>query len=311
MKAIQAPDYGTPDILEFKTDVAEPTLKPDQVLVEVRAAGLNPFDVKVLSGAYKASMPLEFPLTFGGDVAGVVTQVGKGASAFKVGDEVYGSAIALSGGSGAYAELATMSAEKTALKPKNASFNEAAALPVAGATAVEAIADHIKLQQSQKILIHGGAGGVGHLAIQYAKSLGAHVITTASTKDAEFVKGLGADEVIDYQTQQFEQEFNALDAVFVTVAGDVPAKSYQVLKPGGTLVLIVAPVDEELAKKHQVNAIYQGSDTSTSKFQRLAKLVEDGALKVHLDRVFPLEQAREAFAHLSQGHPQGKVVLKV
>ncbi|HCR81458.1 MAG: NADPH:quinone reductase Zn-dependent oxidoreductase [Candidatus Pacebacteria bacterium GW2011_GWB1_47_8] len=311
MQAVQAAQYGEPSILEFKEDVAEPTPKPNQVLVTVYAAGLNPFDAMVLAGVYRDSMPLALPFTVGGDLAGVITQLGEKVTNFKVGDEVYGSAIAISGGSGAYARLATMNAEKTALKPVNVNFVEAAALPVAGMTAVEAIADHIKLQPGQRILIHGGAGGVGHVAVQYAKSIGAQVITTVAGRDVEFVKRLGADEVVDYQTQQFEEIFSDLDAVFDTVGGAVSTKSYQVLKAGRPLVLIVSRPDEKLAQRHHVKVIRQSTDTSAPKLQRLARLVEKGTLKVHIDRTFTLDQTRAAFDHLATGHPQGKVVIKI
>lgn len=299
MKAVQASGYGGSEVLAIK-DIAQPEQKPGHILVEVHAAGLNPFDVKVLSGGYKEMIPLTFPFTFGGDFAGVRKDTG---------EEVYGTAIVLSGGSGAYAELAAVNPQKLAPKPKNVSFVEAAGLPVAGMTAVEAIADHMKLQRGQKVLIHGGAGGVGHFAIQYAKSLGAYVITTVSADDVQFVKDLGADEVIDYKTQQFETVVSGVDAVLDTIGGEVSEKSYQVLKPGGTLVLLVAQVNEELTKKYGVVAIRQGTNTDAPSLKRLAGLVENGALKVHIDKVFPLDQVGDAFAHLSSGHPRGKVIL--
>lgn len=310
MKAVQINRYGGPEVLEVE-DIPQPIPKKDQILVEVHAAGLNPFDLKVLSGAYQEMIPLQFPVTFGGDMAGVVTQIGEGVSELKLGDEVYGSAIVLSGGSGAYAETAKVSVAKIAAKPKTANFEEAAALPVAGLTAVEAVADQAKLQKGQKILIHGGAGGVGHMAIQFAKSVGAYVATTVSGDDKEFVKGLGADKIIEYKTQAFEELLKNYDAVLDTVGGQVSEKSYAVIKRGGVLVLLVNQVNEELAKKYGITAVRQQSQTDTPRLKRLAELVDSGKIRVHIDRVFPLEQVREAFKHLEEGHPRGKIVLKL
>lgn len=310
MKVVQINRYGGPEVLEVK-DIPQPTPKKDQILVEVYAAGLNPFDLKILSGAYQKMIPLQFPMTFGGDIAGVVTQMGEGVSEFKLGDEVYGSAIVLSGGSGAYAETAKANVAKIAVKPKTANFEEAAALPVAGLTAVEAVADQAKLQKGQKILIHGGAGGVGHIAIQFAKSVGVYVATTVNGDDKEFVKGLGADKIIEYKTQAFEELLKDYDAVLDTVGGQVAEKSYTVIKRGGVLVLLVSQVNEELAEKYGITAIRQQSQTDTPQLKRLTELVDSGKIKVHIDKVFPLEQAKEAFRHLEEGHPRGKVVLKM
>lgn len=311
MKAVQINAYGGSEVLEVNENAPTPTPGKGQVLIEVYAAGLNPFDIKVLSGAYKDMIPLKFPVTFGGDFAGVVIQAGGEVSDFNIGDEVYGTAIVLSGGSGAYAQMTVANTQKVAYKPKNISFTEAAALPVAGLTAVEAIVDQIKLQKDQKILIHGGAGGVGHLAIQYAKSIAAYVITTVSGNDIEYAKILGADEVLDYKTQAFESILKDLDAVLDTVGGQVSEKSYQVLKKGGILVLLVSQVDEELAQKYGITAIRQQSKTDAPQLRRLSELVDGGKIKVHVDKVFPLEQIQEAFKYQEEVHPKGKVVLKI
>lgn len=311
MKAVQINTYGGSEVLGVHENIPTPIPGKGQVLIEVHAAGLNPFDIKVLSGAYKEMIPLKFPVTFGGDFSGVLTQVGEGVSDFQIGDEVYGTAIVLSGGSGAFAQMTVANTQKVAYKPKKVSFTEAAALPVAGLTAVEAITDQIKIQKDQRILIHGGAGGVGHMAIQYAKSVGAHVITTVSGDDIEYAKSLGADEVIDYKTQAFENNLQNLDAVLDTAGGQVSEKSYQVLKKGGILVLLVSQVDEELAQKYAVTAIRQQSKTDAPQLRRLSELVDGGKIKVHVDKSFPLDQVKEAFIHLKAGHPRGKVVISV
>ncbi len=310
MKAVQINRYGGADVLEIK-NIPAPTPKAEQVLVEVRAAGINPFDTKLLSGAYQKMIPLQFPVTYGGDFAGVITAVATGVKDFKVGDKVYGTAIVLSGGSGAYAEYASASVAKIAVKPRQFSFEEAAALPVAGISAMQAIAEHFKLQKGQKILIHGGAGGIGHMAIQLAKTVGAHVITTVSGDDFEFVKGLGADEVIDYKTQKFEELVHDIDAVFDTVGGETTHKSFHVLKHGGVLVSMLGVADAEHAKEHGITAIGQQTQTDTAHLQHLAEIVDNGNLKVHIDKTVPLDQVKDAYTHLASGHPRGKVVIKV
>ena len=302
MNAVQIRGYGGTEVLDVKDNVPPPISPKGQVLVDVHAAGINPFDIKVLSGAYKDMIPLQFPVTVGGDFAGVVTATGQ---------EVYGSAIVLSGGSGAFAQYACAVSGKIAPKPKVANFIEAAALPVAGLTAVEAIHDSLKLQKSQKILIHGGAGGVGHIAIQVAKSVGAYVITTVHGRDREFVRGLGADEVIDYSRGAFEERVEDLDAVLNCVGAQVTEKSYTVLKSGGRMVLLADSGDEALAKKHGITVIRQQSTIDTAHLKRLSQLVDGGKIKVHVDRVFPLEKIRDAFNHLQTGHPRGKVVLAI
>lgn len=310
MKAIQIQSYGGPEVLEVR-DVPEPTPKEGQILVDVRAAGLNPFDAKIRSGAYAKMMPLTFPVTMGGDFAGVVKAVGVGVSDFTIGDEVFGTAIVLSGGSGAYAQGATANVANTSLKPAKSSFEEAAALPVAGCSVVQAIEEHMHLAPKQKILIHGGAGGIGHMAIQLAKSIGAYVATTVSSGDAAFVKSLGADEVIDYKTQKFEELLKEYDAVYDTVGGETTTKSFQVLKKGGILVSMLGAPDESLAGKYSVTAIGQNTQNNVAHLTRLAQLVDAGTITVHIDKVFSMEQAKEAFTYLESGHPRGKVVLSM
>lgn len=311
MKAVQLTKYGGPEVLQVTENIAQPTPNKDQVLIEVYAAGLNPFDAAIRSGMLKQMIPLKLPVTFGGDFAGVVKAVGEGVSDYKQGDEVYGSAVVLNGGTGAYAQFTAANAANVSLKPKSASFIEAAALPLAGASAVQALADHLKLASGQKILIHGGAGGVGHMAIQLAKSLGAYVATTVSGDDTEFVKGLGADEVIDYKTQSFETLLKDFDAVFDTVGGAVTEKSFQVLKKGGVLVSMLGQPSAQLAQKYGVTALGQNTKTDAPNLKRLAGLVDSGKIKVHIDREFPLEEVSQAFTHLTTGHPRGKVVLQV
>lgn len=262
---------------------------------------IKPFDIFVLSGARKEKFPLSLPTIIGGDFAGVV----KG-----IGDEVYGQALATQGNSGSFAEFLAVKGEKLALKPKRANFEEAAALPLVGSSAIQALEDHINLKSGQKILIHGGAGGIGHVAVQLAKALGAYVATTVKTEDVEFARELGADQVIDYKTQKFEEILRDFDVVYDLAGGETTNKSFPVLKKGGILVSMLGQPNHELAEKYGVTALGQGTKVTSEILTRLAKFVDDGKIKVHLDKVFTLDQVKDAFI-LQASHPRGKVVLKI
>ena len=294
MKAVQIREYGGSEVVEVK-DIAEPALKEGQILVKVHAASINPFDTKIRSGIYKDSIPLNLPYTPGGDFSGVILSLGEGVTEFEVGDEVFGSAQVASGGSGAFAQISAANVKNSALKPKSIDHIQAASLPLVGSSAVQALEEHIKLQKGQKILIHGGAGGIGSIAIQLAKHIGAVVATTISTDDKEFVKSLGADQVIDYKSEKFEDILKDFDAVFDTVGGESSDKSFKVLKKGGVLVSMVGKPNEDLAKEFEVTAIGQGTHTNREYLTRLSELVDKGVIKPQVDKVFPLDQTKEAF----------------
>ncbi len=311
MKAVQINKYGGYEVLEVNDNTAKPSVGKGQVLVEVQAASINPFDWKVRAGYMKDFMPLNFPATMGGDFAGVVIEVGEGVSDFRVGDEVYGSANIFSGGSGSFAEFAAANTVNTAIKPKNTSFVEAAALPLVGSSSVQALEEHIKLKGGEKILIHGGAGGIGHISIQVAKAIGAYVVTTINTDDKDFVRQFGADEVIDYKSEKFEEKLKDFDAVFDTVGGETTNKSFQVLKKGGVLVSMAGQPDSKLAEKFGVTAIGQGSKVNSQNLNRLTELVDSQKIRVNIDKVFPFEETKEAFRYQEEVHPRGKVVLKI
>jgi len=311
MKAAQYNRYGGPEVIEINNNASDSTHGKGQVLVEVYAASLNPFDWKLREGFMKEMIPLKFPFTIGGDFSGVVTELGKDVSEFKIGDEVYGQAIVLNGGSGAFAQVCASNVANSALKPKSVGFLQAAALPLVGASAIQALEDHIKLKSGDKILIHGGAGGIGHIAVQLAKYLGAYVATTVSSNDMEFVKNLGADEAIDYKTQKFEERLHNFDAVFDNVGGETANKSFKVLKKGGIFVSMLGAPNPELAKQYGVTAIGQNTKISSEKLNRLTELVDNGSIKVCIDKVFPLEKTGKAFEYLENGHPQGKVVVEI
>lgn len=311
MKAIQIKKYGGSEVFEINQNASIPTPGIGQVLVRTYAASINPFDWKVREGFFKDMMPLKFPLILGGDFAGIIVEVGEGVLEFKVEDRVYGSANIFNGGSGALAQYCVANVANIAKKPKNADFLESAASVLVGASAIQALEDHIKLKKGQKILIHGGAGGIGSTAIQLAKSKGAYVVTAVSTDDKDFVKSLGADNIIDYKSEDFSEKLKDFDAVFDTVGGETTNKSFQVLKKGGVLVSMLGQPSPELAKKYEVTAIGQNTNTNTKHLNRLEELIDGGKIKIQIDRVFPLQKTREAFDHLEHGSPRGKVAIKI
>jgi alcohol dehydrogenase len=310
MKAAQISTYGGPEVVQTTQDAPEPQPGEGQVVVEVRAASVNPFDNIVRAGFARQMKELDFPATLGGDFAGVVSEIGDAAQGFDKGDEVYGQAGALSG-NGSFAEFVPVNTTAIALKPKGVDFATAAALPLTGVSAYQAIIEGINLQEGQKILIHGGAGGIGSLAIQLAKHIGAYVATTVATDDKDFAAELGADEVIDYQTSDFADSLNGYDAVFDTVGGETYIKSFKVLKTGGVIVSMKEQPNEELAKPKDVTAIYQFTQVNTDRLNKLTELVEGDVLKVHVDKIFPLEQVGDAMAYLEAGKHRGKVVIEV
>ncbi|MBI2971825.1 MAG: NADP-dependent oxidoreductase [Candidatus Aenigmarchaeota archaeon] len=313
MRAAQINKYGSKEVVEIDKNATKPALSAGHAIIEARAAGVNPVDWKIREGYLQQMMPLKFPATLGGDFSGVVADIGAGVSGFKKGDEVYGLASVLAGGSGSFADYISADAALIAHKPKNASHTEAAALPLAGISAWDVLVNKMELSKGQKILIHGGAGGIGSIAIQLAKHAGAYVATTVSADDRQYVTGLGADEVIDYKSESFEGLLHGYDAVFDTVGGEVYKKSFSVLKKGGIIVSMLEQPDEELTKKYGVRAMAEatGYAINTHNLSALAALVDRGVIKVHVDRVFLLEHAAEALAHQQSGHPRGKIVLEV
>ncbi len=310
MKAAQIKEYGGKDAVQVTTDVGKPQAAKGQLLVQVHAAAVNPFDITVREGHARQIAELDFPATLGGDFAGVVVEIGDGVDGFKKGEAVYGQASPLSG-HGSFAEYTPVKASQLAAKPENLDFIEAAALPLAGVSAYQALVDHVNLKTGQKILIHGGAGGIGSLAVQIAKHLGAYVATTVSTDDINFVKKLGVDEVIDYKKQDFASIIKDYDAVFDTVGGETNTKSYSVLKPGGKLVSMKGKADDDLAAKYHVEYTAQFTRVTTERLNALAKLVDSGAVTPVIDKIFPLDYAAEALEYLKTGKHEGKVVIQI
>lgn len=308
MKAAQIHEYGSPSVINI-SDIPKPSPADDQVLVEVKATSLNPFDTTIREGYMREMIPLTFPTTLGGDLSGTVIEVGQNVTSLSVGDTVYGQANVVAGNSGAFAEFATTHASQVTLKPTNLSFEEAAALPLAGVSALQALGEHLNLQKDQKLFIHGGAGGIGSLAIQIAKYIGAHIATTARPEDNEYVTELGADEVIDYTNKDFAEVLSDYDAVFDTVGGEDFAKTFQILKPGGKAVSMIAKPDEALASELKLEAQMQSTGVNTERLTKLAELVEAGAVKPQIAKTFPLDNISEAFTERETGHSRGKIVI--
>jgi len=307
MKAAQFGEFGDPSVMVVN-EVEKPVAGPWQVLVEVKAASINPFDDKLRSGMYGHKWQL--PMTAGGDMAGVVAAVGDGVAGVKSGDKVYGQAAAVAGNSGALAEFAVTKQDQVAIMPGNVDFEEAAALPLVGVSALQALKQQIGLRRGQKILIQGGAGGIGQVAVQIAKHLGAQVAVTVSTPDVAYARELGADVVIDYTKHRFEDEVQDYDAVFDTVGGEVFGRSLGVLKRGGVAVSMLGPVDEAKAKELGVTVGTQQTRVNPEVLGELRQLVEDGVVKIRIDSTYPLAEVREAFVKFENG-ARGKVLLRM
>jgi alcohol dehydrogenase len=317
MKSARIKDYGSArDVIEIDQNASVPNDPSEgKVLVKVKAAGVNPIDWKISEGYVQQIMPIEFPATLGSDFSGIVEKAGAGISDIKQGDEVYGQSSVVIGGSGTFAEMALANADNIARKPKTLSHEEAAGLPTVGVSAWQALVDIIGLSKGQKILIHGGAGGVGSIAIPLAKYIGAYVATTVSEKDKQFVKEeLGADEIIDYKTQTFEDVLSShdYDAVLDTVGGETYTRSFKVLKRGsGIIVSTLEQPNQELMEKFGVKAIFVFSQVNRERLTKLAQWVDQNNVRVNVDKMFPLDDAAKALEYQKDGHPRGKVVLAI
>jgi NADPH:quinone reductase-like Zn-dependent oxidoreductase len=311
MRAVVAETTGGPEVLRLR-EVPRPVPGLTEILVRVRAAGVNPTDWKSRAGGGLGDKT--FPAILGYDVAGVIEEVGPGVTMYRPGDEVLGMPLfpALPG---AYAEYVAAPSRHFVPKPASLSFEQAAGLPLAALTAWQGLFDTAKLHSGQLVLVHAAAGGVGHLAVQIAKSAGAYVIGTASAAKHDFVRALGADEMIDYRTEDFAEVLREapVDVVFDPVAGDYSARSLAVLKDGGALVSIL-PVDPAAAETARTRGIPTGFtlvEPDRLALTAITELVEQGALRVEIDSVFPLAEAAEAHRHGETNRASGKIVLSV
>lgn len=308
MKAVRIHEYGGPDVLRCE-EAPQPSPGRGEVLIRVRAAGINPVDWKIREGKLKTLIRHRLPLIPGWDVSGDVESVGPDVSDFKVGDAVY-SRPDISR-NGAYAEYIAVRASEVAHKPQSLDHVHAAAVPLAGLTAWQALFDAAKLASGQRVMIHAAAGGVGHFAVQLAKWKGAYVIGTASSRNTDFLRSLGVDEVIDYTAMRFEEQVRDLDIVFDTVAGETERRSWQVLKRGGTLVSILNPLSKLKGLLHGVRAKFIFVQPNARQLGELAHLIDEGRIKPVVETVLPLNEAREAQILSQRGHVRGKLVLRV
>ncbi|MDI2588822.1 NADP-dependent oxidoreductase [Psychrobacillus sp. NEAU-3TGS] len=331
MRAMVIDRYGkVPMRLE---EMPTPKIGDYEVLAEIHAASINPIDFKIRDGKVKMLVKYNMPLILGNDFSGVVVKVGAKVTRFRIGDEIYGrprkSKI------GTFAEYIAIHEEDIALKPKNLSFEEAASIPLVGLTSYQALTDILQVQKGQKVLIQAGAGGVGTFAIQLAKLMGATVATTASEAGANLVKSLGADEIINYKTEKFEEILKNYDAVFDTLGGDILNKSFGVVKSGGKIVSvsglpnarfgkeygsgflktflfsIASTKLTKLEKKHNVQYTFLFMKPSGEQLRIIGNFFETGKIKAIIDRVFPFEEAQKAMEYAESGRAKGKIIVKI
>lgn len=307
MNAVRIHAFGGSDQLKLES-APTPTPGPGEVLVKVHAAGVNPVDWKIREG-YFQDPAIKLPLSLGYDVCGTVEATGAGVARLQVGDVVY-SYISLTRGGG-YAEYVAIPENQVALKPTTLDPVEAAAVPLAALTAWQALFDNANLKSGQTVLIHGASGGVGTFAVQFAKAKGATVIATASEKNHAYLKDLGADVVIDYNTQKFEEIAKDVDVVLDSIGGDTQDRSFTVLKKGGIIVSIVGPVSPQKAAEHGVRGKSMLVQPSAAQLAEIGALIDQEKVKVVVSHVMPLADAAKAHEQSQTGHTRGKIVLKV
>ena len=308
MKAVYLERFGGPEVLQY-SDLPDPVAGPGEIVVDVAAASVNAADWKFRAGQYARHSGAKFPLIPGRDFSGSVGALGAGVVALKIGDAVFG--VLDIGKEGTYAEKLAIKAAIVGRKPGALSHVEAAAVALTGLTAVNAIADTLRLQRGETILIQGGAGGVAGFAIQFAKHLGARVITTTSAANRDYVLGLGADQVIDYNAQDFTQVVRGCDAVFDTVGGDVAEKSFAVLRSGGRAAFIASGVDAPKPTRADVVSLRPPVQRSREAIERIARLIETGAVRPPAVKLYSLSQAVEAHRLSESRHFRGKLVFQV
>ncbi|WP_037319072.1 NADP-dependent oxidoreductase [Salegentibacter sp. Hel_I_6] len=326
MKSLQIKKYGEiKDSLSIN-EIEKPSVKSNQILVEVKAASLNPIDYKMAQGHLKELLTLDLPVTIGFDVSGVVVEKGADVSDFKIGDEIYSRVPQEE--MGTVAEFVAISADKVAKKPENISFEEASGLPLTGITAIQAL-EKAGIKEDDRILIHAGSGGVGSFAIQYAKAKGAIVYTTTSSKNVDWVKALGADRVIDYKEEDYKEVANNLDIVFDTLGDDYTFDAFEIVKEGGVVTSIVGPPDEEsakimgikdyklpeelskLAKEKSVAYKHTWMQPNAAQLKGIKTMVEEGDIKPTVDLIYDFKDGIDAYEYLATGRAEGKVIISL
>ncbi|MCD0468549.1 NADP-dependent oxidoreductase [Flavobacterium sp. JAS] len=332
MKAFIINKYSKKGSLQF-TEIPLPELKDNDVLVEVYAAGVNLLDSKIKAGEFKLILPYKLPLVLGHDVAGVITKIGKNVKKFKVGDEIY--ARPADHRIGTFAQFIAINEKDVAHKPKNLSMEEAASIPLVALTAWQALVEIGKIKKEQKVFIQAGSGGVGTIAIQLAKYLGARVATTASAKSFDLLHELGADLIIDYKNSDFENLLSNYDVVLNSRDKKTLEKSLRILKPGGKLISISGPPTPDFAKEikapwfvkiilslissgirkkaksNNIDYSFLFMKADGEQLSKITTLIESGTIKPVLDKVFPFEKTNEAISYIESGRAKGKVVIKI
>ncbi|SEH47384.1 NADPH:quinone reductase [Halobacillus karajensis] len=310
MKAVVIEQYGDKHQLKEK-ELDQPVPDENQVVVELHATSINPIDWKLREGYLKEMLDFDFPIILGWDAAGVIKEVGTAVEKFKVGDRVF--ARPETTRFGTYAEYTTVDEHLLAYLPENVSFEEAAAVPLAGLTAWQCLVDFAEIQEGDRVLVHAGSGGVGHYAIQIAKQKGAYVATTASGKNKEWVENLGVDRFINYKEEDFTEVLSDYDIVLDTLGGEIQEKSFKVLKEGGRLPSIVQPPEESLTEKYGVKADFIWLEPSGGKLSKLATMMQEGDLVSVVGHRFDLteEGLKEAHALSESHHAKGKIIIKI
>jgi len=307
MNVVRIDEFGGPEVVHV-AEAPVPEQGPGELLVKIQAASVNPVDYKIRSGKYPAVQGDKLPYTLGRDLAGVVVACVPGETGFSIGEDVY-AYVGIE--RGCYGEFVVVKDSEACRKPSSIEYTVAAGVPLAGITAWQGLFRHGGLQSGQTVLIHGGSGGVGHLAVQFAKAKGAKVITTVSTKNVEFAQGLGADQVIDYKIEKFEEVVDGVDLVFDLIGGETQDRSWAVLKAGGVLVCTVQEPSQEQAKSHGVRAMRYTAEPSGPELCEIAALIDRGLVIPHISKLFFLREAASAIKLVESGNSRGKVVLTV
>lgn len=326
MRAWQIVKYGDLKDSLAIGEIEKPAVKPNDILVAVKAASLNPIDYKIVEGKLKDMLKLNLPVTIGYDVSGVVVEKGSDVPKFEIGDEVY--ARVPQEQMGTVAEFVVVQSNLVAKKPENISFEQASGLPLTGLTAIQAL-EKVRIKEGDRVLVHAGSGGVGSFAIQYAKAKGAFVYTTTSTKNVNWVKALGADRVIDYKTEDYKEVANNLDIVFDTLGSDYTFDAFGIIKEGGKVSTIVGPPDEETAKQmgmtdyklpeklskliNEKSAVYKYTwmQPNSKQLDEITTMVDNGNIKPVVDKVYAFENSIAAYQYLATGRAKGKVIISL
>jgi NADPH:quinone reductase-like Zn-dependent oxidoreductase len=326
MKALQITKYGEIKNSLVFNEVDKPTVQAKDVLIEVKAAAINPIDKSIVLGHLQTMIPIQFPSGIAYDVSGTVVEKGSEVTNFEIGDLVYSRVPQEQ--MGTIAEYVAVTSDAVANKPGNISFEEAASIPLAGLTALQSL-EHAGIKENDKVLIHAGSGGVGSFAIQYAKAKGAYVYTTTSTANVDWVKELGADRVIDYKTEDYKSIVKNADIVFDTLGNNYTLEAFDVLKQGGKVVSVIGPIDEDTAKMFGMTDYKLPEDLATqidskkadykfifmnpngANLSDIKSLIEDEKIRPVIDTVYPFAQSIEALAHLATGRAKGKIVIKI